>query len=413
MSGPWFVLLESNTTGTGRDFADAARRHGLRPVLLARTPARYPYAAELDLDVRELDTGCAAAVAAACRELRPAGLAGVTSSSEYFMHTAAAVAAELGLPAPDPAAVARCRDKATQRRWLAERAVPVPDFAVCRTRARAHDAARAIAAPVVVKPVAGTGSLGVRACADPDTAADWAEHLLADGPADDTVLVEREISGPEYSAEVLDGEVVGLTAKHLGPRPYFVETGHDFPAPVSARVAAGLGAVARDAVHALGLVTGPAHVELRLSDRGDPYLVEVNPRLAGGLIPRLVRHATGRDLVGEVVAGLSGRPVRPVRTGGRHASIRFLVPSRSGVVREVTGLDPARAVPGVVELSCAVTAGMPIRVENSFRDRRGHVIAVSDTAETAGKLADRAVARIVIAYAEPGSDRRVDHRTTQ
>jgi lysylphosphatidylglycerol synthetase-like protein (DUF2156 family) len=52
MTGPWFALVESNTTGTGRDFAEAARAHGLRPVLLARSPERYPYAAELGLDVR-------------------------------------------------------------------------------------------------------------------------------------------------------------------------------------------------------------------------------------------------------------------------------------------------------------------------------------------------------------------------
>lgn len=409
MTGPWFVLVESNTTGTGRDFAEAARRHGLRPVLLARSPARYPYAAELGLDTRELDTGSAAAVTAACHELPPAGLAGITSSSEYFMHTAATVAGALGLPAPAAAAVARCRDKATQRQWLSECDVPVPDFAVCRTRAQAHGAARAIAAPVVVKPVAGSGSVGVRACADPDTAAAWADHLLANS----LVLVEREIDGPEYSAEVLDGEVVGLTAKHLGARPYFVETGHDFPAPVTARVAERLTRVARDAVHALGLVTGPAHVELRLNDDGDPYIIEVNPRLAGGLIPRLVRYATGRDLVGEVVAGLSGRPVRPANTGNRHASIRFLVPPRSGVVRDVNGLDLARAVPGVVETSSTLTAGMPIRIENSFSDRKGYVIGVSGAADTAGEIADRAVARIVIEYQEPGSGRSVGHRTTQ
>ncbi|MFL6122066.1 ATP-grasp domain-containing protein [Actinophytocola sp.] len=410
MTGPWFVLVESNTTGTGRDFAEAARRHGLRPVLLARSPARYPYAAELGLDVHETDTASAASVTAVCRRLLAAGLAGITSSSEYFMHTAASVAAELGLPGPDAAAVARCRDKATQREWLSARAVPVPDFLVCRSSALAHEAARAMAVPVVVKPVAGSGSEGVRACADPDTAADWAGRLLA-GDTTGKVLVEREISGPEYSAEVVDGEVAGVTAKHLGARPYFVETGHDFPAPVAARVAERLAAVARDAVRALGLVTGPAHVELRLSDRGEMYVIEVNPRLAGGLIPRLVRYATGRDLVGEVVAGLSGRPVRPAGGVDRHASIRFLVPSRSGVVREVTGLDLARALPGVVELSCAVTAGLPIRIENSFTDRKGYVIGVSGDAETAGEIADRAVAGIAIEYRQPGSGRR--DRTTQ
>jgi argininosuccinate lyase len=392
LSGPWFALVESNTTGTGRDFAETARAHGLRPVLLARSPARYPYAAELGLDVSEVDTRHPAEVESACRALLPAGLAGITSSSEYFTHTAASVATRLGLPAPDPAAIQRCRDKALTREWLAARGVAVPDFAVCRDRAEAVDAARTMAAPVVVKPVFGSGSQGVRACDHPAAAGDWAGALLA-GECE-KVLVEREISGPEYSAEILDGAVAGITAKHLGPRPHFVETGHDFPAPAPARLAE----VAADAVHAVGLTTGPAHVELRVAGTGVPHVIEINPRLAGGLIPRLVRHATGRDLVDEVVAGLSGRPPRPVGTGAGHASIRFLLPPRPGVVRAVTGLDAARAHPGVVEVECAVRPGMPVHIENSFTDRKGHVIATGDDAETASKIAERAVAEIAIEY---------------
>jgi biotin carboxylase len=410
VTGPWFVLVESNTTGTGRDFAEAARRHGLRPVLLARVPGRYPYAADLGLDVREVDTACAAAVTAACRALLPAGLSGITSSSEYFVGTAARVAARLGLPAPDPAAIERCRDKAVQRAWLAERGVPVPAFAVCRTRADAAAATRAFAGPVVVKPVCGSGSQGVRACQSPAAAGDWAEHLLTDA---EKVLVEREISGPEYSAEVLDGEVVGITAKHLGARPHFVESGHDFPAPVPDGVALLLAGAARNALRAMGLPTGPAHVEIRLSGAGQPYLIEINPRLAGGLIPRLVRYATGRDLVDEVVAGLSGLPVRPARDGNRHASIRFIVPPRSGVAREVTGLRRARALPGVVEAECAVTAGTRIHLENSFKDRRGHVIGVADDAQTAGAVTERAAGQIVIEYEERGGSRDAGRRTTQ
>ena len=53
----WLVLVESNTTGTGRLFAGAARALGLRPVLLARDPARYPYVAERTITGQPCDTG--------------------------------------------------------------------------------------------------------------------------------------------------------------------------------------------------------------------------------------------------------------------------------------------------------------------------------------------------------------------
>ena len=43
MADEWLVLLESNTTGSGRLFCSAARELGLRPVVLSRDPGRYPY----------------------------------------------------------------------------------------------------------------------------------------------------------------------------------------------------------------------------------------------------------------------------------------------------------------------------------------------------------------------------------
>lgn len=401
MSAPWLALVESNTTGTGRDFALAARRHGLRPILLTRDPARYPYAAELGLDTRTADTADEEAVLAACHDLEPGGVRGVTSSSDLFVRTAAAVARRLGLPAPDPGAIALCRDKAASRRRLSEHGVPVPGFAACGTAAEVMAAAAELAGPVVVKPSQGTGSQGVRACADPYTAGRWARRLLGDGvPA--PVLVEREIRGPEYSVEVLNGTVVGITAKHVGSPPYFVETGHDLPASPAEPVAEALRSVTLSALRAVGLTTGPAHVELRL-DGPRPHVIEINPRLAGGLIPRLIRHATGRDLIDEVVAHAAGRPPAPGSRLTRYASIRFLVPP-AGVVTSVTGLDAARSAPNIVDVTCTAAPGMRLVPEHSFKDRRGHVISVADTAEEAAAAAERAHARIDIAVSSPTAE---------
>ena len=389
MSEPWFVLVESNTTGTGRDFALAARRHGLRPVLVTRDPARYTYVAELDLDVRVVDTTDEDAVLAACRDLGP--LRGIGSSSDLFVRTAAAAGRRLGLPVPDPEAIARCRDKAETRRCLSEHGVPVPEFTVCRT---VEEAEAAAAGPVVVKPSQGTGSQGVRACADAAEAGRWARELLASAPV---ILVEREIRGPEYSVEVLDGMVVGVTAKHVGDAPYFVETGHDLPARTPAVPA--LESVTLAALRAVGLTTGPAHVELRLD--GDlPHVIEINPRLAGGLIPRLIQHATGRDLIDEVVAGAAGLPARTAERLDRYAAIRFLVPPE-GLVTSVTGVEEAARLPHVVEAVCTAAPGDRLTVEHSFKDRRGHVIAVADRAEDAVAAAERAHARVGIAVSAP------------
>lgn len=384
----WFVLVESNTTGTGRDFAVAARRRGLRPMLLARDPARYPYAAELGIDTRIIDTTDVTAVAAVAEELSPAG---ITTSSEYFVAIAAAVAAGRGLPGPDPAAIDRCRDKPTQRRAAAAAGLPTPRFADCGTAAEAHQAAATIGRPVVVKPVRGSGSVGVRRCVNPPEAAEWAAWLLT---TIDRVLVEEAIDGPEFSVEVLDGEPVGVTAKHLGAEPYFVEVGHDFPAPIPKPVAAALRSAALDALDAVGLTSGPAHVELRVPPGAAPHVIEINPRLAGGLIPRLVLLATGRDLIDEVVAAAAAQPVAAGSGGTGTASIRFLLPARGGVVDSVSGLAAAAATPGVLDVSCRLEPGDTTVIEHAFTDRRGHVLADGAAA------AEAAIAKVRIHYAD-------------
>jgi argininosuccinate lyase len=385
----WLVLVESNTTGSGRLFAAAARRLGLRPVMLARDPDRYPYVRADQIDSKLTDTADPAAVLAACTAL-PGPVAGVLSSSEYFIATAAEAASALGLPHPDPAAVRRCRDKRSQRQCLAAAGLPGPGFASADSPEAAVTAAARIGLPVVVKPVAGSGSIGVRRCGSLAQAAAAARYVLAADqaatglPPQPAVLVERYLPGPEYSVELLGDQVVGVTRKHLGPEPFFVETGHDFPAPLAAAGAAAVSQCAAAALAALGLRHGAAHVELRLTPAG-PVVVEVNPRLAGGMIPRMVQEATGIDMIFHLVAAAAGQDaaVRPARAAA--ASIRFLIAGECGQLAGITGVDEARQLPGVTEVGLTATAGQQVTVRHSFRDRLGYVIGAGhDTAAAAG-----------------------------
>ena len=68
----WFVLVESNTTGSGRLFCARAREFGLTPVVLARDPQRYPYLATDRIDTRGVDTTDPAAVREAAKLLAQA-----------------------------------------------------------------------------------------------------------------------------------------------------------------------------------------------------------------------------------------------------------------------------------------------------------------------------------------------------
>ncbi|MFE6072350.1 ATP-grasp domain-containing protein [Streptomyces sp. NPDC056525] len=400
MTTPLLLLVESNTTGTGRQFAARARDLGVVPVLLSADPARYPYAAEDGLRTVVVDTADDDALWFAVTGLAAAApVAGVLSSSEYYVATAAGLAARLGLPGPSADAVRACRDKAAQRRTLAEAGVPVPRFSVAGEVAEAIAAAQWLGGPVVVKPVQGSGSLGVRLCRDRDEVAGHAKGLLAATVNErglrtpGVVLVEQYLTGREFSVEVFGEEAVVTVAKHVGAPPVFVETGHDVPAVLPAAQAAALVDTAVRAVGALGLGWGAAHVELRL-DGDVARVIEVNPRLAGGMIPELVRRARGVDLVGAQVRAALGEPVdlsgAPDATGA--ASIRFLTAGTDSVLADVAAAEAAaRAVPGVVDTALYRPAGTTVVPAEDFRGRVGHVIAAGTAPEESAEAAETAL----------------------
>jgi argininosuccinate lyase len=393
------VLVESNTTGTGRLFARRAAALGITPVLLTADPGRYPWVAYDAVDHVVADTSDQDAVLAATRALAwDAVIAGVTSSSEYYIEAAASLARALGRPGPAPEAVRACRHKGVQREILQAAGLGGPAFVRARTVAAVRDAG--IPYPVVLKPCSGSGSVGVRLCADEAEATAHAAKLLQAtqnergiaGPAE--ILVEQYMTEPEYSVEVFAGSAVATVEKHSGPLPWFVETGHDTPARLPADRERVLAEAGRDAVAALGLGWGAAHVELRLGAAG-ARIVEVNPRLAGGMIPDLVHRAYGVDLVDAQIraaAGLPRDPAAPIRSA---ASIRFLTVDAGGTIGDPDeGVAAALVLDGVADAAIYRARGEAIAPAEDFRGRIGHVISVSDRADAAARAADLGLAAL-------------------
>lgn len=400
-------FIESNTSGTGRLFVHTARAMGFRPVLLTARPEKYAYLAqegapEVVVPERMDEDSLHALIAE--RFGGNGELAGITSSSEYWIATAAGLAKRFGLAGPDADAVRAARDKSRQREVLGAAGLPTPAFRVVRSADEAVAAAGEIGFPVVVKPVGGSGSVGVRACADADEVRGHAASLFAPGGDEaPRALVEQLIAGDEFSVEVFSGRVVGITRKHLGRPPFFVEAGHDYPAAVPDDVAAALGATVTRGTELLGLGWGPLHWELRMHG-GRAYPIEVNPRLAGGFIPELVRHAQGIDLIRETLRLVVGRApgLTAIRRG--HASIRFLFAPRAGRLADVQGRGAALGLTHVEDVTLYRKAGDALTIKGDFRDRIGHVVTYAERAEVAAAAAERARDTVRIVVQPAGED---------
>ncbi|MFF2013535.1 pyridoxal-phosphate dependent enzyme [Streptomyces sp. NPDC058195] len=395
------LFIESNTTGTGMMALGTSAALDLRPVLLTGDPDRYAGLEETGSEVLRCDTNDANAIRAAVQErFSREEIAGVTTTSDFYVPAVADIAEWLGLPGNPVEAVTVCRNKALLRAALDGAGVGQPRFAVVTGPDEVAGAVASVGLPCVVKPADDSGSNNVLLCRTQEEAAAQAALILGirtnmrGMPTARTVLVEEFVDAPEFSVEMFsrDGvaQCVGITAKRVGGTPYFVENRHVFPAPLPAGVRTALADAVTAALTACGIELGPTHTEVRLAPRG-PVIIEINPRLAGGMIPELIRLATGTDLLEQQLRAAVG--LAPVLTPSRerHAGIQFLVPDREGVLAGVSGVPEATRLSGVEQVKVTGRTGARVRPARNAYDRLGHVIAGADTAAGVGSVLDAAL----------------------
>ncbi|ARE73473.1 pyridoxal-phosphate dependent enzyme [Streptomyces sp. NPDC059558] len=379
------LFVESNTTGTGMLALERARELGTVPVLLTGDPDRYRGLADTGAEVVRCDTNSDAALREAVQErFRREEIAGVTTTSDFYVPAAARIAQWLGLPGNPPEAVAVCRDKSALRERLRAAGVRQPRYALVREPDGAAAAVARTGLPCVVKPADDSGSTNVLLCADEAEVRAQIERILAIDtnvrgmPTARTVLVEEYLEAPEYSVEMFsqDGQAqcVGITAKSVTATPYFVEHRHLFPAPLPATTAQRITETVTAALDAAGIRLGATHTEVKLT-AGGPALIEINPRPAGGMIPELIRLATGVDLLGEQLRAALGLPPHLKAEDAGHAGIQFLLADTDGTLTAAHGTRAAETVDGVESVLVTAAPGTPVHSPRSASDRLGHVIA--------------------------------------
>ncbi|MFD4131471.1 pyridoxal-phosphate dependent enzyme [Streptomyces goshikiensis] len=402
------LFVESNTTGTGMAALRLARALDFTPVLLTSEPTRYTGLDDTGADVVVCDTNSLPALRETVQaRFRAQEIAGITTTSDFYVPTVAELATWLGAPGNPAEAMRTCRDKAKLRETLARAGVRQPRFVVVRDAAAGATAAAKVGLPCVVKPVDDSGSTNVLRCTSAEQVSAHVAHILARTvnarglPTAGTALVEELADGPEYSVEMFSVEgrhhCVGVTAKSVTGTPYFVEHQHLFPAPVPPAVAEELARTARAALTAAGVRSGPTHTELRLVADG-PVIIEVNPRLAGGMIPEMIRLATGTGLLEQQVRAATGQEPLLEPEFTRQGGIRFLIAERAGRVIAIEGADRAAAVPGVDRVTVTVRPGAEVRPAQDAYGRLGYIIATSERPDEIEDVLDAAERELRFVY---------------
>jgi biotin carboxylase len=380
---PCLVLVECNGS-YGRQLALRAPTFGVDAVVLAREPARFAREAREGVLVRHCDTDRVDSVLGAVGDLRRSrDVRGVGCGYEGALPVAAATAQALGLPGPSATAAHDTRHKPRARALSNELVGNRVPFWVL---SRVEDVARigAEAYPLVCKPAASGGSLGVAAVGSPAELAAHVERWLQGRDERGRqlrggLLAEQYVAGREYSVELFDGVPLALTRTLLGGANGMVEVGHVVSPWSMADERACLAPYLAALVERLGLAWGPLHLELRIAD-GVPRLIEVNYRLAGGSIPELVELSLGVNMYDATLRRILGLPVDIAPRDASFAAIRFLTVDRAGVVASMAGCGAARARPGVVRAAFTTSIGSAVGPAERSGEYAGHAIAVRDSA---------------------------------
>ena len=394
------VLLLATTTGYQiRSFGVAADRLGVRLVFAsdrcdrlddpwwdAAIPVRFHETA------RSLD-----AVIAACRGQE---LSGVLAVGDRPTVLAAHFAEALGLPGHPPAAAEASRNKLATRRAFAAAGLPVPDFRVFPLSERSPDLL-ATAYPVVVKPLALSGSQGVIRADDDAAFAHAIERVrrllhttdiaIERDDAHQSLLIEQFIPGREYAVEgvLTNGALRAFTIFDKPDPldgPFFEETIYVTPSRAAATTQRAIVDAVSRAAAALGLHHGPVHAECRVHGT-EIYVLEVAARPIGGLCSKAIRF-TGQD---ERLATLEeillrhaiGERTETFTTITKATGVMMIPIPRRGVYRGVKGVEEARRVAGIDDVMITAKPDVMLVPLPEGRSYLGFIFATADTADAA------------------------------
>ncbi|OEJ97210.1 hypothetical protein J116_024895 [Streptomyces thermolilacinus SPC6] len=337
---------------------------------------------------------------------RAYGFTSVVTTTEAGVEPAGRISDLLGLGGVSHEVARLLRDKLSMRRHLA---VAAPSVSVAAEEVTDRESLAAFGAahgyPFIVKPVDGIGSLGLQLVESADqigrawetiTRLRGSDHQFARFFPIERFLMEEYVSGPELSVEAFTfaGRHVVVAVTEKLTYDNFVELGHVVPARIGPADEAAVVACVTAFLDAVGVVSGPSHTEVRLSEHG-PRVIESHNRPGGDRIRDLVEEAYGFDIERYTVAwpggGLPALEERPAPL--RAAATRFLA-AEPGTVTAVEGLEAARAMDGVVDVDLSVAEGGLVRPLRSSFDRLGQVIAVAPDADAAVALCEKACATI-------------------
>jgi biotin carboxylase len=329
---------------------------------------------------------------------------GVVAVNDFGVMTAARISEELNIPGLPPEVAKIATNKYLMRKVWDEQHIPSVPFARVMNYTEYREAIERLSFPLILKPCISFGGCRGVIHIDDNSEIDKAYAFATRFYDDQSLIVERFVSGLEHSVEAIvhEGEcyVIAISDNVKSPLPYRVNDTILYPTVETNGRQKSIEQAVVDAIKAIGMEEGIAHVELSMTDQG-PVLFELGARCGGGAPAPLVPYLCGVEEFKEAVRialGEQPRNLFPLYT--KACVIKFFYPE-PGIVKRITGVQLAESLPGVLCLGLFVSEGSRVRPLRTCADRAGMVIAGAESRKEALKRAEEAVNTVTIETAAP------------
>jgi biotin carboxylase len=300
------------------------------------------------------------------------------------------------------------RDKYSVRKCLLAAGIEQPLFQLACSNEELQQAVAGIGLPVLIKPSDGYGSQNIVVIEHYEDLAPWISPLEDMLPskanyglgvmANDRLLVEQCMQGLVIGCDTFSfkgrHQMLGINEKSFFEKPSFAIRGGCFM-PYKDEFS-----VIQDYVFSLldatGFDTGAAHTELIVNESG-LQLVEINARLVGAKIPRLMSLALHRSVASDLIDLHLGRYEFADNASADVAVTRWITADRSGVLARVDA--PKFKDKSVSHVEILKQAGDYVRQPMENADRIGYVMTCSNSRAEAERAAEAFVRDACIVYA--------------
>lgn len=330
------------------------------------------------------------AVLEVAKSFKPDGI--MTLATDMPMRGVAKVSDTLGLHSISYQTALKATDKYDMIKAFEEHNVPTPWFYLIKNVAELDNLKDRLSYPCIMKPTDNAGSHGVVKINSYEELIEKYEYSHSSSRGGN-VIVEEYLDGSEVSVEVMvvDGKIniLQITDKLTTEAPYFVEMGHSQPSRLSIDIQNQIKDVAERACKAIGIDKGPAHVEMKVTSKGQPKMIELGARMGGdNITTHLVPLSTGIDMVECTIKTALGEPVDVTPTLNCGSAIRYFE-APFGTIKSIECVEDAMKIEGVKQISFTKNVGdtsMPIQCSN---DRIGFVIAQAENVKEAIKICEK------------------------